>query len=387
MNNSYLFTSESVTEGHPDKMADKIADSILDYLLKEDKNSKVACEVLLTTGMCLIAGEINTKVYAPIADITREVIREIGYTNAEFGFDYRTAGILNTIGEQSTDIKHAIEKNKETLGAGDQGMMFGYACKETKELMPLPISLANKLCFNLSKVRKNGTLPYLRPDGKSQVTIEYEDDKPKRVHTIVLCAQHSPSIPMNILKEDLIEEVIKQTIPKELLDENTIYHINPTGRFVIGGPTADTGLTGRKIVVDSYGGMCSHGGGSFSGKDPSKVDRSAAYMARYVAKNLVAANICEKISIQVSYAISMSKPISIMVDTFGTSKYTNDEVLQNINKLFDFSVASIIKTLNLYEPIYKKSSVYGHFGREDQGFSWEILDKTDEIKKVFKTNN
>lgn len=383
MNNSYLFTSESVTEGHPDKMADQIADSILDYLLKEDKHSKVACEVLLTTGMCLIAGEINTKVYAPITDIVREVIREIGYTNAEFGFDYRTAGILNTIGEQSLDIKHAISKNADTLGAGDQGMMFGYACNETKEFMPLAISLANKLCFNLARVRKNGTIPYLRPDGKAQVTIEYENNKPKRVHTIVLCAQHKESIPQNILKDDLIEEVIKDTIPKELLDEETIYHINPTGRFVIGGPTADTGLTGRKIIVDSYGGSCSHGGGSFSGKDPSKVDRSAAYMARYVAKNLVAAGICEKISIQVSYAISLSNPISLMVDTFKTSKYTNEQILENINKIFDFSVASIIESLNLYTPLYKKSSVYGHFGREDQGFKWEETDKIEEIKKLF----
>jgi len=376
----YLFTSESVTEGHPDKMADQISDAILDYLINKDKNARVACETLLSTGLCLIAGELKTNVYAPMQDIAREVIREIGYTDASYGFDYRSAGILNGVGEQSSDINQAVDKECGNIGAGDQGLMFGYACNETKELMPLPISLAHKLTMKLAEVRKSGTLPYLRPDGKAQVTVSYKDGKPHKVHTVVISAQHSPSVSQKILKEDLMEEVIKEVIPAHLLDENVVYHINPTGRFVIGGPQGDAGLTGRKIIVDTYGGSCPHGGGAFSGKDPTKVDRSASYAARYIAKNLVAAQICEKATIQISYAIGVIQPISIMIDTHGTSSIKEEKIEECIKNLFDLSPAGIIKELDLLRPIYKKTATYGHFGRELPEFTWEKIDKVEEIR-------
>jgi len=380
-NKDYLFTSESVTEGHPDKMADQISDAILDYIIEKDKNARVACETLLSNGLCVIAGELKTNAYAPMQEIARNVVREIGYTDASYGFDYRSAGILNAVGEQSPDINQAVDKDCGSIGAGDQGLMFGYACNETKELMPLPISLAHKLTMRLAEVRKSGTLPYLRPDGKAQVTVSYKDGKPDKVHTVVISAQHSPSISQKILKEDLIEEVIKEVIPKELLDENVIYHINPTGRFVIGGPQGDAGLTGRKIIVDSYGGSCPHGGGAFSGKDPTKVDRSASYAARYIAKNLVASQICEKATIQISYAIGVVEPISIMVDTEGTSSISEEKIQECVKDLFDLSPAGIIKELDLLRPIYKKTAAYGHFGRELPEFTWEKTNRVEEIKK------
>jgi S-adenosylmethionine synthetase len=384
MNTDYLFTSESVTEGHPDKMADQISDAILDYILNKDKKARVACETVLSNGLCFIAGEIKTNVYAPIQEIAREVIREIGYTDATYGFDYRSAGVLNGIGEQSADINQAVDKSDGELGAGDQGLMFGYACNETPELMPLPISLAHKLTQQLSNVRKNGALPYLRPDGKAQVTIEYKDNKPFRVHTIVISAQHSPTVSQDILKEEILHEVIYAVVPKELLDESTIFHINPTGRFVIGGPQGDAGLTGRKIIVDTYGGACPHGGGAFSGKDPTKVDRSASYAARYVAKNLVAAKVCEKVTIQLSYAIGVSKPISIMVNTHGTSSYEEKQLVQCIESVFDLTPSGIIQSLNLLEPIYKKTATYGHFGRDEKTFNWEKTDKIGHIQSFLE---
>ena len=376
----YLFTSESVTEGHPDKMADQISDAILDYIIEKDKNARVACEVLLSNGLCVIAGELKTNAYAPMQDIARAVVREIGYTDASYGFDYRSAGILNGVGEQSSDITQGVDKACGNIGAGDQGLMFGYACNETKELMPLPISLAHKLTLKLSQVRKSGTLPYLRPDGKAQVTVSYKDGKPFRVHTVVISAQHSPNISQEILKEDLIQEVIKEVIPEDLLDENVIYHINPTGRFVIGGPQGDAGLTGRKIIVDTYGGSCPHGGGAFSGKDPTKVDRSASYAARYIAKNLVAAEICEKVTIQISYAIGIVEPISVMIDTHGTAIVKEEKIEECVNNLFDLSPAGIIKELDLLRPIYKKTAAYGHFGRELEEFTWEKTDKVEQIR-------
>lgn len=384
MNNSYLFTSESVTEGHSDKIADQISDAILDYIIERDKNARVACETVISNGLCLITGEIKTDVYAPIQDIARDVIREIGYTDSSFGFDYRSAGIMSAIGEQSSDITTFMNNTNENLTASDQGMMFGYACNETKEFMPLAISLAHKLTAKLSEVRKNGTLPYLRPDGKAQLTIEYENDLPKRVHTVVISAQHKETVSQEILINDIIDDVIKEVIPKELLDENTIYHINPTGRFVIGGPQADAGLTGRKIIVDTYGGACPHGGGAFSGKDPTKVDRSGAYMCRYIAKNLVAAKICDKVTIQLSYAINIKKPISIMVDTHNSSKYSNKKIENVITELFDLTPNGIIKELNLLRPIYKKTSTYGHFGRENEEFTWERVDKVNQFLKLIE---
>ena len=379
MSREYIFTSESVTEGHPDKMADQISDAILDYIIERDKSARVACETILTTGICLIAGELKTKIYAPMQDIAREVIREIGYTDASFGFDYRSAGILNAIGEQSIDINQGVDRASGELGAGDQGMMFGYACSETPELMPLPISLAHKLTSKLSEVRKNGTAPFLRPDGKAQVSVRYSDGKPISVDTVIVSAQHSQDISSNMLRDSIITEVIEEVIPKELLKDTT-YHINPTGRFVIGGPQGDAGLTGRKIVVDTYGGSCPHGGGAFSGKDPTKVDRSGSYMARYIAKNLVKAGVSEKLTIQIAYAIGVSKPISIMVNTHGTSSIDNLEIERCIREIFDLTPLGIIGELDLLKPIYRKTASYGHFGRENMGFIWEETNKIDEIK-------
>lgn len=384
MKNVHLFTSESVTEGHSDKIADQISDAILDYIIDKDKNARVACETVISNGLCLITGEIKTDVYAPIQDIAREVIREIGYTDSSYGFDYRSAGIMSAIGEQSSDITTFMNNTNDELTASDQGMMFGYACNETDELMPLAISLAHKLTAKLSEVRKNGTLPYLRPDGKAQVTVEYEDNKPKRVHTVVISAQHSETITQQLLKDDIIEDVIKEVIPKELLDQKTIYHINPTGRFVIGGPQADAGLTGRKIIVDTYGGACPHGGGAFSGKDPTKVDRSGAYICRYIAKNLVAAKVCERVTIQLSYAINIKKPISIMIDTHNSSTFSNEKIKSCIEKVFDLTPIGIIKELDLLRPIYKKTSSYGHFGRELEEFTWEKVNKVNEIRKLIE---
>jgi S-adenosylmethionine synthetase len=380
MAKEYIFTSESVTEGHPDKMADQVSDAILDYIIERDPQARVACETLLSNGFCIIAGELKTTAYAPMQEIAREVVREIGYTNAAFGFDYRSAAVLNGIGEQSPDINQGVDQASGEIGAGDQGLMFGYACRETPELMPLPISLAHKITAKLAEVRKNGTVPFLRPDGKAQVSVKYIDDKPVAIDTIVVSTQHDEEVTQEVLKEAVMKEVIEAVIPKELLSDEIIYHINPTGRFVIGGPQGDAGLTGRKIIVDTYGGSCPHGGGAFSGKDPTKVDRSAAYAARYVAKNLVAAGVADKLTIQVAYAIGVVKPVSIMVDTHGTSSIEENKVENCVKELFDLSPAGIIKELDLLKPIYKKTAAYGHFGREDMGFSWEKVNRVDDIK-------
>ena len=380
MAREYIFTSESVTEGHPDKMADQISDAILDYIIQRDKSARVACETLLSNGYCVIAGELKTHTYAPMQDIAREVIREIGYTDASFGFDYRSAGVLNGIGEQSPDINQGVDQASGEIGAGDQGLMFGYACNETKELMPLPILLAHKITAKLAEVRKNGTVPYLRPDGKAQVSVLYRDGKPVEVKTVVVSTQHSPEVDQKTIHRDIKKEVIEAVIPKELIAEDIKYHINPTGRFVIGGPQGDAGLTGRKIIVDTYGGSCPHGGGAFSGKDPTKVDRSAAYAARYVAKNLVAAGVADRVTIQIAYAIGVVEPVSIMVDTHGTSKVDESKLESCVRDIFDLRPAGIIKTLDLLRPIYKKTAAYGHFGRELPEFSWEKIDRVDEIR-------
>ncbi len=380
MSENYLFTSESVTEGHPDKIADQISDSILDSMLAEDPFSRVACETLVTTGMVFIAGEITTNTYVDIPGLVRETIREIGYTRAKYGFDYETCAVITSIDKQSGDIAMGVD----TGGAGDQGLMFGYACNETKELMPLPLSLAHKLAMKLADVRKQDVLNYLRPDGKTQVSIEYtKDGKPVKVDTIVISTQHSSDITLKEIREDLIEKVIKPIIPPELLDEETVkYHINPTGRFVIGGPQGDCGLTGRKIIVDSYGGVGSHGGGAFSGKDPSKVDRSASYMARYIAKNLVAAGIADKLEVQLAYAIGVPEPVSIYVDAFGTGKVEANVISGLIRDHFELTPGGIIKSLDLRRPIYKKTAAYGHFGRELPEFTWEKTDKAETLKKA-----
>jgi len=377
----FLFTSESVTEGHPDKMADQISDAILDYIIERDPNARVACETLLSNGFCVIAGELKTVTYAPMQDIAREVVREIGYTDALYGFDYRSAGVLNGIGEQSPDINQGVDQAGGAIGAGDQGLMFGYACRETPTLMPLPIYLAHRLTEGLAKARKDGTLPFLRPDGKAQVTVEYVDGRPHKVKTIVVSTQHDPDVSHEKLKNAIIEELIYEVIPEELLDDDVTYHINPTGRFVIGGPQGDAGLTGRKIIVDTYGGSCPHGGGAFSGKDPTKVDRSGAYAARYVAKNLVAAGVCDKATIQIAYAIGVVEPVSIMVDTHGTGKVAEEKIEACVRELFDLTPKGIIETLDLLRPIYRKTAAYGHFGRELPEFTWEKTDRVEAIRK------
>ena len=389
--NREFFTSESVTEGHPDKMADQISDSILDAILAKDKNARVACETLVTTGMVHVVGEISTTCYVDIPHIVRETIRDIGYTRAKYGFDCDTCGVLVSLDEQSPDIAmgvdDALEKKEgntdkfDTIGAGDQGMMFGYATNETDDYMPLPISLAHRLARRLAKVRKDGTLPYLRPDGKTQVTVEYEDGKPVRIDTIVISAQHSPEVGREQIESDLLEFVIKPELPEGLFDDKTKLFINPTGRFVIGGPQGDSGLTGRKIIVDTYGGMARHGGGAFSGKDPTKVDRSAAYAARYVAKNIVAAGIADRCEIQLAYAIGVARPVSIFVDTFGTGKISDEAIVALIRKHFELRPAGIIDMLDLRRPIYKQTAAYGHFGRTDVDLPWEHTDKAEVLKK------
>ena len=384
MTKEYIFTSESVTEGHPDKMADQISDAILDYIIENDKNARVACETLVSNGFCVIAGELKTTAYAPMQDIARKVVQEIGYTDATYGFDYRSAAVLNGIGEQSPDINQGVDQASGDIGAGDQGLMFGYACKETDVLMPLPIYLAHRLTERLAQVRKDGTVPYLRPDGKAQISIKYVDDKPVSVETIVISTQHAPDVAQEKIHEDMVNEVINKVIPMEMISKDIVYHINPTGKFVIGGPQGDAGLTGRKIIVDTYGGACPHGGGAFSGKDPTKVDRSAAYAARHVAKNLVAAGACERATIQVAYAIGVAKPVSIMVNTHGTSVVAEEEIEKCIADLFDLSPKGIIDSLNLLRPIYRKTATYGHFGREDSDFSWEQTDRVEDIKNYLK---
>ena len=374
--NRFLFTSESVTEGHPDKIADQISDAVLDACLSEDPMSRVACESLLATGLVVVAGEITTKSYVDFQSVARGVVSSIGYNNALYGFDSNTCAVISTINKQSGDIAMGVD----TGGAGDQGMMFGYACNENADLMPTPISLAHKLCYRLSEVRKSGKLSYLRPDGKSQVTVEYDaNHKPVRVDAVVISSQHAETIGNDELRSDILKHVIQQTIPANLLDEDTKYHINPTGRFVIGGPMGDTGLTGRKIIVDTYGGMGRHGGGAFSGKDPTKVDRSAAYMARHIAKNIVAAGLADRCEVQLAYAIGVAEPVSVLVDTFGTSKIDANTLSDLVRANFKLTPKGIIESLNLRRPIYNKTAAYGHFGRSDKDFTWEATDKAAKL--------
>jgi len=373
----FLFTSESVTEGHPDKIADQISDAVLDFILSQDPIARVACETMVTTGLAFVAGEITTNCYVDIPKIVRSTIREIGYTDATFGFDCDTCAVITSIDEQSRDIAQGVDIG----GAGDQGIMFGYACNETDVLMPMPIMLAHRLVQRLTDVRKKGLLPYFRPDGKSQVTLEYVDNKPVRVEAVVISTQHSPEIDIETLKKDVINHIIREVIDPSLLDENTTFYINPTGRFVVGGPQGDSGLTGRKIIVDTYGGLGSHGGGAFSGKDPTKVDRSASYMARHVAKNIVAAGIADKCEVQLAYSIGVENPVSIMIDTFRTGKITLQKIQDIIWKNFDLTPRGIINYLDLRRPIYKKTAAYGHFGRPDPDFTWEKVNKADDLRK------
>ena len=387
-----LFTSESVTEGHPDKICDCISDSILDEILKQDPTARVACETACTTGVVFVMGEITTKATVDFQEIARNAVVEIGYDRAKYGFDGNTCAVLTAIHEQSPDIAMGVNEGLEnktgeddegnSIGAGDQGMMFGYACRETPELMPLPISLAHKLAKKLTDVRKSGLLPYLRPDGKTQVTIEYENGVPVAVDTIVISTQHSPDVSLETIREDLIREVIKTTVDEKLLTENTKYFVNPTGSFVVGGPQGDSGLTGRKIIVDTYGGYARHGGGAFSGKDPTKVDRSAAYAARWVAKNVVAAELADRCEVELAYAIGVAKPVSVMIDTFGTGKVSDEKIAEAVNQVFDLRPHAIIKELELRKPIYKQLTAYGHMGREDLGVAWEKTNKVEELKKA-----
>ena len=383
-NESFFFTSESVTEGHPDKVADAISDSILDAMIAKDKNSRVACETLVTTGLALVAGEITTECYVDIPELVRETIRDIGYHSSQMGFDWQTCSVVTSIDQQSADIAQGVNVGEglfKDQGAGDQGLMFGYACNETPEFMPMSIMYAHKLTRRLAAVRKNGALDFLRPDGKSQVTIEYENGTPKRVDTIVVSAQHKPDISYEDLKEAIIEEVIKKVVPRDMVDGDTRYLINPTGRFVIGGPMGDCGVTGRKIIVDTYGGQGSHGGGCFSGKDPSKVDRSASYMARHVAKNVVAAGLAQKCEVQIAYAIGVADPVSVMVDFMGTGAVPESKVRKGILKTFDLRPVALIEYLDLLKPIYRKTSAYGHFGRNEPEFTWEKTDMTESLRE------
>lgn len=388
MAKNFLFTSESVSEGHPDKMADQISDAVLDYILANSKNpsmARVACETLVSNGFCVVAGEmkIENDMKLPIQEIVRETVKEIGYTDSDFGFDYKSAAVLDGLGKQSSDINQGVDRADGEIGAGDQGLMFGYACRETPTLMPLPIYLSHRLTERLAECRKNGTIPYLRPDAKSQVSVRYIDDQPTKVEAVVISTQHHEEISQEQIKADVIREVIEKVIPAELRDDNIKYYINPTGKFVIGGPQGDAGLTGRKIIVDTYGGACPHGGGAFSGKDPTKVDRSAAYMARYVAKNLVASGACDKATVQIAYAIGVVEPVSLMVETHGTSKVDESKFEECVRSIFKLTPKGIMESLDLHRPIYKKTAAYGHFGRELPEFTWEKTDKAEEIKKFF----
>lgn len=387
-----FFTSESVTEGHPDKMCDQISDAVLDAILKDDPTARVACETAITTGLVCVMGEITTNTYVDLGEIARQTIKDIGYTRAKYGFDYETCGVIVSIKEQSPDIAMGVDKALEAktgqmdnhldTGAGDQGMMIGFACNETEELMPLSISLAHRLCQQLAAVRKNGTIEYLRPDGKSQVTVQYEYGKPKRVDTIVVSTQHSPDALQEQIRADIIAEVITPVVPHDMIDDQTKIYVNPTGRFVTGGPMGDAGLTGRKIIVDTYGGVARHGGGAFSGKDATKVDRSAAYMTRYIAKNLVAAGLADRVELQVSYAIGVARPLSLNVETFGTGKISDEKIIQLVNECFDLRPAAIIRDLDLRRPIYRATAAYGHFGRNDIDAPWEKTDKADALRRA-----
>ncbi len=375
---SYLFTSESVTEGHPDKIADQISDAVLDAVLEQDASGRVACETLVTTGLVVIAGEITTSAVIDFSQVARETVKEIGYTRAKYGFDCETCSVLTAVGKQSPDIAQGVD----TGGAGDQGLMFGFACNETPELMPMPIQLAHQLSKRLAEVRRAGTLPYLRPDGKSQVTVEYKDGRPFRVDAVVVSTQHAPEVASEQLQEEVIKEVIRPTVSSELIDQNTKFHINPTGRFVTGGPQGDAGLTGRKIIVDTYGGYAPHGGGAFSGKDPTKVDRSAAYMARYIAKNVVGAGLAERCLVQLAYAIGVADPVSVLLDTHGTGRVSESRLTELVREHFSLTPAGIIKTLNLRRPIYRNTAAYGHFGRSEHGFTWEQTDRAEALRSA-----